>query len=205
MSKLLYYFTDFTLSFMIIFSSMWAENFKIHKLGLEKAEEPEIKLPTYAGSYTMQGNSSKTSTSVSFWRHAEYWPFGVGFSFPEASPYSGLGFLLCLHQSSSDVTWMSACPGQYLLTFTNSSCAWALPARKRVRALNPGSLIPVFGCRALWLFLRLWSFYININRSVSFVSAAGPHSQARLAECTPVAWPASKVWHCFLAGWPQAS
>ena len=143
--------------------------------------------------------------SVSFRRHAEYWPFGVGFSFPEAPPYSGLGFLLCLHQSSSDVTWMSACPGQYLLTFTNSSCAWALPARKRVRALNPGSLIPVFGCRALWLFLRLWSFYININRSVSFVSAAGPHSQARLAECTPVAWPASKVWHCFLAGWPQAS
>ena len=28
------------------FSSMWTENFQINKLGLEKAEEPEIRLPT---------------------------------------------------------------------------------------------------------------------------------------------------------------
>ena len=35
------------------------------KLGLEKAEEPEIKLPTSAGSQKKQGNSRKTSTSVS--------------------------------------------------------------------------------------------------------------------------------------------
>ena len=32
---------------------------------LEKAEEPEIKLPTYAGSEKKQENSRKTSTSVS--------------------------------------------------------------------------------------------------------------------------------------------
>ena len=30
--------------------SMWIENFQMYKLGLEKAEEPEIKLPTSAGS-----------------------------------------------------------------------------------------------------------------------------------------------------------
>ena len=35
------------------------------KLGLEKAEEPEIKLPTSVGSYKKQGNSRKTSTSAS--------------------------------------------------------------------------------------------------------------------------------------------
>ena len=35
------------------------------KLGLEKAEEPEIKLPTFAGSQRKQGNSRKTSTVVS--------------------------------------------------------------------------------------------------------------------------------------------
>ena len=29
---------------------MWTENFQMHKLGLEKAEEPDIKLPTSAGS-----------------------------------------------------------------------------------------------------------------------------------------------------------
>ena len=34
------------------------------KLDLEKAEEPEIKLPTSAGSPKKQENSRKTSTSV---------------------------------------------------------------------------------------------------------------------------------------------
>ena len=36
-----------------------------HKLGLEKAEEPEIKLPTFVGSWRKQGSSSKKSTSAS--------------------------------------------------------------------------------------------------------------------------------------------
>ena len=35
------------------------------KLDLEKAEEPEIKLPTSAWSYRKQGNSRKTPTSAS--------------------------------------------------------------------------------------------------------------------------------------------
>ena len=34
------------------------------KLDLEKAEEPEIKLPTSAGSSKIQENSRKTSTSA---------------------------------------------------------------------------------------------------------------------------------------------
>ena len=28
------------------FNSMWTENFQMYKLGLEKAEEPELKLST---------------------------------------------------------------------------------------------------------------------------------------------------------------
>ena len=32
------------------FNSMWTENFQMYKLDLEKAEEPEIKLPTSPGS-----------------------------------------------------------------------------------------------------------------------------------------------------------
>ena len=35
------------------------------KLGLEKAEKSEIKLLTFTGSQRKQGNSRKTSTSVS--------------------------------------------------------------------------------------------------------------------------------------------
>ena len=29
---------------------MWTKKFQMNKLGLEKEEEPEIKLPTFAGS-----------------------------------------------------------------------------------------------------------------------------------------------------------
>ena len=38
------------------------ENFQMFKLGLEKAEEPEIKLPTSAGSSKKQESSRKVST-----------------------------------------------------------------------------------------------------------------------------------------------
>ena len=37
-------------SFKLGFSNMQTEKFQIYKLDLEKAEEPEIKLPTFAGS-----------------------------------------------------------------------------------------------------------------------------------------------------------
>ena len=39
-------------------------NFQMFKLDLEKSEEPEIKLPTSAGSLKKQESSRKTSTSV---------------------------------------------------------------------------------------------------------------------------------------------
>ena len=39
-------------------------NFQMFKLVLEKAEEPEIKLPTFAGSSKKQESSRKTSTSA---------------------------------------------------------------------------------------------------------------------------------------------
>ena len=39
-------------------------NFQTFKLDLEKAEEPEIKLPTSAGSWKKQENSGETSTSA---------------------------------------------------------------------------------------------------------------------------------------------
>ena len=45
--------------------SMWTKNFQIQfKLDLEKAEEPEIKLPTSAGSLKKQESSRKTSISA---------------------------------------------------------------------------------------------------------------------------------------------
>ena len=45
-----------------IFDNMWTENFQMFQLDLEKAEEPEIKLPTSFGSLKKQESSRKTST-----------------------------------------------------------------------------------------------------------------------------------------------
>ena len=43
---------------------MWTVNFQMFKLVLEKAEEPEIKLPTSSGSWKKQESSRKTSVSA---------------------------------------------------------------------------------------------------------------------------------------------
>ena len=47
------------------FNSTWTVNFQMLKLDLEKAEEPEIKLPTSTGSSKKQESCRKTSTSAS--------------------------------------------------------------------------------------------------------------------------------------------
>ena len=44
---------------------MWTKSFQMYKMDLEKAKEPEIKLPTSAGSQKKQESSRKTSTSAS--------------------------------------------------------------------------------------------------------------------------------------------
>ena len=73
------------------FSNKWSVNFPMFKLILKWAEEPEIKLPTSAGSSKKQGNFTKTSISAllnmpkpltvwitincgKFWRRWEYQP-----------------------------------------------------------------------------------------------------------------------------------
>ena len=76
------------------FSNTWTMNFEMFKLVLEKAEEPEIKSPTSAGSWKNQESSRKTSISAfltmpqpltvwitinggKFWKRWEYqttWP-----------------------------------------------------------------------------------------------------------------------------------
>ena len=51
-------------SFKLDFNSIRAENFQMFKLDLEKEKEPEIKLPTSAGSSKKQESSRKTSISA---------------------------------------------------------------------------------------------------------------------------------------------
>ena len=46
------------------FNSTWTMNFQIFKLDLDKAEKPEIKLPTSTWSWKKQESSRKTSVSA---------------------------------------------------------------------------------------------------------------------------------------------
>ena len=52
-------------SFKLSFSRTQSKNFQIYKLGFRKVTEPDIKLPTFVGSWIKQGSSRKTSTSAS--------------------------------------------------------------------------------------------------------------------------------------------
>ena len=52
-------------SFKLGFNSLCTEKFQMYKLGFKEAEEPEIKLPTFAGPWRKQGTFGKTSTSAS--------------------------------------------------------------------------------------------------------------------------------------------
>ena len=47
------------------FSTIWTKNFQMYKVGFKGAEEPEIKLPAFVGSWRKQGSSRKTSTFAS--------------------------------------------------------------------------------------------------------------------------------------------
>ena len=57
------------------FSNMWTVNFEMFKLVLQKAEEPEIKLPTSAGSLKEQESSRKISVSalLTMRKHLSVW------------------------------------------------------------------------------------------------------------------------------------
>ena len=54
------------------FSNRWTVKFQMFKLDLEKAEEPEIKLPTFVGSLKKQESSRKTL----YWLGQSLWLCG---------------------------------------------------------------------------------------------------------------------------------
>ena len=58
-----------------VFSNMWTVNFQMFKLVLEKAEELEIKLPTYAGSSKKQESPEK-HLCLLYWLCQSLWLCG---------------------------------------------------------------------------------------------------------------------------------
>ena len=58
------------------FNSMWTMKFQMFKLVLEKAEEPEIKLPTSVGSSKKQESSRKKHIFLLYWVCHSLWLCG---------------------------------------------------------------------------------------------------------------------------------
>ena len=55
---------------------MWTVNFRMFKLGLEKAEEPVIKSPTSTGSWKKQDSYRKKYLLLLYWLHQSLWLYG---------------------------------------------------------------------------------------------------------------------------------
>ena len=122
-------------SFKLGFSSTWTQNFQMYKLDLEKAEEPEIKLPTSAGSHKKQGNS-KNNLLMLHWLCKSLWrvqfsrsvvsdslqPHGVQHArLPCPSPTPGAYSNSCLSRQ-----WCHPNISSSLIPF--SSCLQSFPA-----------------------------------------------------------------------------
>ena len=63
----------FSKSFKLGFSSTWTENFQMYKLGFKEAEEPEIKLLTFVGSWRKQENSIQISALLTMLKLLTMW------------------------------------------------------------------------------------------------------------------------------------
>ena len=88
----------------------WTENFQMHTLGLEKAEEAEIKLPTFVKSQRKQGNSRKASPSASLmtWKPLTVWittSCGKFFKRWEFQTTLTVSWEICIWVKKQNLTW----------------------------------------------------------------------------------------------------
>ena len=65
--------TQLHLSHTLAKNNMWTVNFQMFKMVLEKAEEPEIKVPTSAGSSKKRESSRKTSALLTIPKPLTVW------------------------------------------------------------------------------------------------------------------------------------
>ena len=92
------------------FKNTWTKNFQMFKLDLEKAEEPEIKLPNSAGSSKKQESSRKTSTSAllsmskpfTLWIRTNCGKFWKKWEYQTTWPAS---WEICMQKNSQNWTW----------------------------------------------------------------------------------------------------
>ena len=74
---------------------MWTMNFHMFKLVLEKAEEPDINLPTSAGSWKKQESSRETSILL-YWLYQSLWLCGSWQTVENSSRDGNTDYFTCL-------------------------------------------------------------------------------------------------------------
>jgi len=129
---------------------MWTMNFQMSKLVLEKAEEPEIKLPTSAGWSKKQESSRKTSISalLTVPKHLTLWITTNGgklwkrWEYQTTWPASWeIGMQVRNQQLELDMNeWLN---WTELLDWVNSGCNWKM------------LILPVASCNLNW-FNHFW-------------------------------------------------
>ena len=129
------------------FNTIWTVKFQLFKMDLEKAEKPEIKLPTSAGSSKKQESSRKTSISALLTMPK---PLTVSVQFSRSVMSDPLW------------SWTTAC--QASLSITNS---WSLPKLMSMELVMPSNHLIL--CRPL---LLLPSIFPSIR---VFSSESGLH------------------------------
>ena len=88
-------------AFKLGYSSLCTKNFQMYKLGLEKAELPKINLPTFIGSWRKQGNTRKTSASLTMQKPLTVWITNCGKFLKRWE-----------HQTTFPVSWATLYTGQ---------------------------------------------------------------------------------------------
>ena len=113
------------------------KNFQMFKLGLEKAEEPEIKLPTSAGSHKKQGNS-KNNLLMLHWLCKSLWLCSVqslSCVWLFAIPWTAACRVYLSLTISQSLSLSNSCPlvdkVMYLLFNVLSSCVLAFLPRSK--------------------------------------------------------------------------
>ena len=147
-------------SFKVGFSSTWIENSQIYKLNLEKAEEPEMKLPTFTESQKKQREFQKNiyrfidyAKALDCVIHSELWKFLKRWEYQITLPAS---WKTCMQDKKQQLgldmgQWTASilgkgyikavyCHSAYLISMQSTSCEIPGWMKRKLESRSQGEI-----------------------------------------------------------------